>query len=105
MSNKTSKRLDLNTSELRKGDVVHAHGMEIYLDDEPKTWTSRNAGEAEPCTVYAFKGRVINLREFRESSWARVIPMSWLMDDETKRNNVWTIQGNHLARWSVEREG
>ena len=97
----TTVRLNLNTHELRVGDIVHEYGMRVRLDNPPIV-TQRER------TVYAWGGDVLNPDEVIA---AGVVPRSFLGDhywiDGTGwqwfQTNKWTVQGNDLARWSVER--
>lgn len=94
-------RLNLNTHELRVGDIVHEYGMRIRLDNPP-TITKRER------TVYAWVGDILNLDEVIA---AGVVPKAFLGDSEWvdgegwvwKQHNRWTVQGNDLATWLVER--
>jgi hypothetical protein len=93
--------LNLNTTELRIGDVVHLYGMRIRLDNPPHI-------EQRERTVYAWVGDVLNPDEVIA---AGVVPRSFLGDNywiEGQgwmwfQTNKWTVQGNDLARWAVER--
>jgi hypothetical protein len=93
--------LNLNTTELRIGDVVHLFGMRIRLDDPP---IIAQRGR----TVYAWVGDVTNPDEVIA---AGLVPRSFLGDHywiegdgwTWLQTNKWTVQGNDLARWAVER--
>jgi hypothetical protein len=77
-----------STDELQVGDVVQTYGMRVLLEDEPHTFEGFNG-----TTAYAYKGRVLNMEE---ALGEHRIPRSFIAD------GFWTIQGNELARWSVE---
>lgn len=110
----TATRLTVSTPDLRLGDVVLCHGMRVLLDTEPHVWSGTYAAGtgarmiplgvvARP--VYSWPGRVLNVDEVRE---ARIVPMSFLHDDAPQspfygRRDIWTVQGNEWARWTVER--
>lgn len=93
--------LRLNTHDLRLGDVVHLYGMKVRLDNPPVI-------EQRERTVYAWTGDVLNPDEVIA---AGLVPRSWLGDWyyiagtgwEWFQTNRWTVQGNDLARWTVER--
>lgn len=93
----------LNTSELRTGDIVITHGMRVLLENEPRIY-----GHSDDCYVYAFDGRVINMDEVKAEGH---VPMSYLRFQRwdnargwvTDREDVWIVQGNAFARWTVER--
>jgi hypothetical protein len=81
------QRLTLTTPELRAGDIVVTHGMRVRLD----TLVTYPSGHGQ--TVYAWHGTVTNPEDVRRED---LVPLSWWRDG-------WTVQGNDLARWSVER--
>jgi hypothetical protein len=67
----------------------------------------RDAAQRRDLTVYAHLGTVLNAAEVRQ---AGIVPPSFLWDEErhTKgpghgREDSWTVQGNDLATWWVER--
>ncbi|WP_327292474.1 hypothetical protein [Streptomyces sp. NBC_01198] len=92
-----AKILHLDTSELRKGDIVLSYGMRTRLDVE----TSKTPG------VWHWEGTVLNLDEVLEEGF---IPPSFLRTHKweggwvTDREDYWAVQGNELAFWSVERQ-
>ena len=89
------------TGDIKVGDVVLTHGMRVRID-EIKTYPGGEHG-----TVYTCPGTVLNLDEVRE---ARIVPRSFLYNaarDSSKdapgaREDYWVVQGNNLARWTVE---
>jgi hypothetical protein len=103
----------LKTSEIRPGDVVVSHGMRVRID---RTLTfgceghGHNGGTPhsdETCTIYAHIGTVLNMAEVLNS---KIVPASFLYSEERfnrgpghGREDYWTIQGNDLATWWVER--
>lgn len=107
----STETLFLDTSELRAGDVVCTHGIRALLEGEPNTFTSGNSGTIR--AVYAWQARVINLDDVKRDG---LVPLGWLYPDVWGKGErggwgkdwnavpTWTIQGNDLARWSVERE-
>lgn len=96
--------LALNTTELRQGDIVMTHGMRVLLESEPLVSPNGRASQ-----TYSFAGRVLNLDEVRASG---IVPMSFLRTEKwidgkgwtVDREDVWPIQGNELAHWSVDRQ-
>ena len=103
--------LTMNTLDLRIGDVVMNHGMRIKLDRHPRIWFSeRRRGGAEE--VRTFPGLVLNPDE---AITKHAIPRGWIYDSrgtwdyETSTwlpeiRPRWTVQGNRLATWYVDRE-
>jgi len=106
------------TQKLRAGDIVLSHGMRVRLDtlrthhgghyfspDGKTEGTCHQgygpAGTESCCVIYAWSGTVTNLEEVRE---ARIVPVGWLRTDDG-RTDQWTVQGNYLATWRVERTG
>ncbi|NGO67001.1 hypothetical protein [Streptomyces boncukensis] len=89
-----------DSSQLTQGDIVLDHGMRIRLD----ICTSRKESDY---TVYAWRGTVLNLEQVREKGH---VPMSFLRTHVwkpgegwvTDREDVWVVQGNELAEWTVE---
>jgi hypothetical protein len=85
----------VKTSELRPGDIVWHFSMRIKLADDRREW------EGQFGTTYAFKGLVLNARDFdRGASKADDYIASFMRSD----NDHWTVQGNDNARWSREVE-
>lgn len=90
----------VKTSEIHTGDVVCTWGMRVRID------TTRAIAEPDS-TVYVHAGTVLNLDEVRT---ARTVPMGFLTAEKwvdgrgwvTARRDLWTVQGNDLARWQVE---
>lgn len=99
-----TERLTLSTPELRPGDVVHVHGMRCLIDRDILP-SKRHAGN----TTFYTDTLVLN----RDDVPTRVVPMSFTstadrpargMPAEPAGTHRWTIQGNELARWSVDRD-
>lgn len=90
---------NLPTTELHTGDVVLTHGMRVRLGERNERQYSR-----DDLPVVWFAGTVENVEDVRA---AGIVPVSWLIDwsgaGEIVRRDAWTIQGNALARWTVER--
>lgn len=91
----------LNTHELRIGDIVHLFGMRVHLAREPHI-------EKRQRIVYAWVGDVLNPDEtiaygmvpqafLGETRWHPGTGWVW------EQTNQWTVQGNDLALWAVER--
>lgn len=95
---------NVNTSELRPGDVVLEHGMRIRID-EVREYTPHGAiGERAWCCP----GTVLNVTEVTSQ---HVIPAAFLetygYSEEAggfvaERHDAWTVQGDTRARWTVE---
>jgi hypothetical protein len=82
----------VNTHELRRGDIVSAHGALVLIDQEIQTSRTHRATARSGACLYTSA-----LVLYRSDSCA--IPKSWtLQPDGTHR---WSIQGNKLARWTV----
>ncbi|MET9861994.1 hypothetical protein ABZY93_22285 [Streptomyces smyrnaeus] len=98
--------LRVDTSRLKVGDVVLEHGMRVKLDQEPRVY--EGAGH-EGRTVYAFDGLVENIDEVREQE---LVPIHFLYPDvfrggwckDWDAEPRWTVQGNDLATWVIERD-
>lgn len=103
----SAKRMIVNTSELRAGDVVLTHGMRVRLMGDAKV-THGAYGD-----VYGWNGRVTNLDDVKAD---KVIPLGWLYPDKWGAGESggwgkdwtaepsWWVQGNKLATWCIERE-
>lgn len=94
---------NVNTSELRRGDVVLAYGMRVRVDEiHPYVPVG-----AETLS-WSCSGTVLNLADVLA---AKIVPPSFLQSykyDEdlpgftVDRDDAWTVQGSTLARWDVE---
>jgi len=112
--------MHVNTSQLRKGDIVHCWGMDCLIDQEIKSYTGH--GPSRP-TVYHTSANVINLdeckgngtiawREDKETYHEGLVPLTWLYPDvfrggwtkDMEATPRWEIQGNELAMWRVTRK-
>lgn len=98
-----STTLTLSTSELREGDVVICHGLRCLID-RPLEVSTAHPGYETRWT----QALVLN----RDEVPNEIVPVHWTSDwkrnarDEARPHDGehrWTIQGNDLARWSVER--
>ena len=98
----------VNTSELRKGDVVNCHGMRCLIDREINVSRSHPEHPERGETRYT-QALVLN----RDDVPTEAVPFGWTAD--WKRDGKyeqrphdgqhrWTIQGNDLARWAVEEQ-
>lgn len=95
------ERLRVNTTEIRRGDIVHTHGMRVLMDVDPITTPDYN-DPASGRTCYAWVGLVLNPEEVPPD----YIPRAWLYTDgigQPRDEPRWNVQGNELAGWSVER--
>lgn len=77
------KAVVLNTSQLRAGDRITMHGATVLLQGEPIVYSG-------------YGGRTAY-------SW-REMPIVEGSIDTFPRLKTWTIQGNDLANWIVERD-
>jgi hypothetical protein len=104
--------LNLNTSELRAGDVILNYGMRILLRGEANEYPSRNRAGAT--TVYHWADALVtNVEDVKAEAF---VPLGWLYPNkwglgekggwgkDWNADPTWPIQGNELARWCVERE-
>jgi hypothetical protein len=93
------------TGSLEIGNVVRSHGMRVRIDAIRAYDSESSSRDSEPI-VWACLGTVLNLAEVLA---AHIVPRSWLFDTEREnrgpghgREDVWIIQGNNLATWTVE---
>lgn len=105
-----TEHLYLTTPELKKGDIVLNSGMRILLDTPANVYKHSD----DPTDlVYAWPGLVLNAddlcdkgSEEYDAYIACHIRGTWWKDCVPRpRKDQWTVQGNHLARWHVERGG
>lgn len=88
--------LTLKTSELAIGDIVHEHGMKLLIDGEIQVSKCHGvASDGSLCRYY--RALVLN----RDDPNTSGVPMGWTREDDGTHR--WSIQGNDLARWAVER--
>lgn len=78
----------VKSSELRDGDVVLTHGMRVKLDRPVATQLGANG------LVFTWDGLVLNQAEVLAEGF---ITRGFIPDGR------WTVQGNDLATWAVER--
>ncbi len=103
------EHLTLPTDELREGDIILNHGMRILIDGPAKVY--RHEPQSRSNTVYVWPGLVLNADELcdkdsehYDSYIARHLRGIWWEDRVPRpRADEWSIQGNHLATWHVER--
>lgn len=91
---------DVSTDELQPGDVVVTHGIRVWLDVEAQ----RFAGSGNLPECWSWVGLVLNVEEVRASG---VIPVSHFYFDgigQRRTEPRYNVQGNHNARWTVERQ-
>ena len=87
----------VSTPELREGEIVLTHEMLVELRNR-----SEHRDPPSPVVIH-FDGLVLNPDEVD----TRVIGVGmrsapWYVTEEYERGTYWAIQGNHLARWTVE---
>ena len=103
----TTQTRTVNTSELQVGDIVRTYGMRVRIA-HIATYEDRG-------TVWSCTGTVLNPDEVKATG---LVPVSFLRcraRTEAVRPEVreahatshtdgacWTIQGNEVARWTVE---
>jgi hypothetical protein len=107
MTGQHASTIQVNTSEIQVGDLVHAHGMRIRID-EIKVYDDSTSHGGK---VYCCLGTVLNRDEAIERY---EIPRSFMFNEARHihgpehpeaREDYWNVQGNDLARWTVERQG
>lgn len=76
--NTADQHLRLTTPDIRTGDTVLTHGMRVQLDTPPLVTDK----------VYSWTGTVTD---------PGTVPRAY------RPGNRWTVQGNDLAMWAVER--
>lgn len=109
--------MHVNTSQLRKGDIVHCHGLDCLIDQDIKTYPGQGGK-----VVFNTSAKVINLDECKKNGtlyWKDgevfhdgVIPLSWLYPDvfrggwakDWDADPRWVIQGNDFAMWQITRK-
>ena len=98
-------RETVDTSEIRVGDLVLNYGMRIRIDEIQVHDDSTSHGGI----VYCCYGMVLNVREAID---VYDIPRSFMFNEirhvhgaghPGAREDFWNVQGNDLARWTVER--
>lgn len=93
----------LNTTELREGMIVNAHGLRCLLDTAPQLSRAHAGGQTYWC-----RALVLNRDEVSNDSvpygWTRPRLDNGYPDDAAiaRGEHRWTIQGNQLAHWAVE---
>jgi hypothetical protein len=107
---------NLPTGQIQVGDVVLCHGMRVRIDSirpyhpHGRDCMDRAHGsDLDPCPLaWSCPGTVLNVREAIEEY---DIPRSFLYDSERAarghghgREDHWAVQGNNLARWTVQRD-
>jgi hypothetical protein len=98
--------LTLKTSDLREGDVVICHGMRCLIDRPLELSKGHPSGYGG---VRYTQALVLN----RDDVPSSIVPLSWTADWKRNASRIdsiphenqhrWTIQGNDLAHWPVER--
>lgn len=85
----------ISTHDLKPGDIVLRHGMRLRLNGEGTVSRSHPTNEYSP-TLW-WNAEILNIDDVRADP-THAVPRSWIADGR------WTVQGNGLARWTVERE-
>lgn len=92
---------DVPTPKLAPGDVMLTHGMRVRLAPDPRILDPHPSG----LPTWAWDGTVENLPDVLAQG---VVPASYLIryapDGTVTARDGWTVQGNRLATWTVERE-
>jgi hypothetical protein len=96
--------INLDTSELREGDVVRAHGLRCLIDGpiESSEYEDDPRGR-----VYFTHALVLNRADVSFDAVPETFTRQttgWPEYQPTGEHR-WTIQGNILKRWNVERYG
>lgn len=92
------RQVELNTLQLRTGDVVLTHTMRVLLGERH---TSQSHGDHG---VVWFEGTVLNRDEVSTAAVPMGYTTKWADDGQTViRRDYWSVQGNDLASWLVER--
>jgi hypothetical protein len=90
----------VKTSQLRIGDVVLAHGLRLLID-RPLLQSTAHPVSTGP-TLYT-QALVLNRDDVPNS----VVPISWTREwnrsGPDNDEHRWTVQGNDLAQWMIER--
>jgi hypothetical protein len=90
----------VKTSQLRIGDVVLAHGLRLLID-RPLLESTAHPVSTGP-TLYT-QALVLNRDEVPNS----VVPIAWTREwnrsGPSNDEHRWTVQGNDLAQWQIER--
>jgi hypothetical protein len=101
MTTKTQTKT-VKTSELRSGDVVLAHGMRLLIDRPIAQSTAHPADDTRGPVLFT-QALVLNRDDVPNS----LVPIAWTREWNRSGDNAnehrWTIQGNDLATWAVER--
>lgn len=91
--NAIGERLEnVSTHELKSGDIVLAYGMRLLLSGDGTVSTGHPTTDPGPALWWS--ATILNIDEVREEP---LVPNAWIRDGK------WTVQGNRLARWTVER--
>lgn len=86
--------MKLNTHELQAGDVVITHGMRVQLNGTPTVWWPTGPRDPQAGQTVSWTDTTVLNRDEVEAG--NYVPMGFIA-------NGWTVQGNRLARWTVER--
>ena len=86
----------VKSSDLRAGDVVTAHGVRVRIPQPTnhEAWTDPER-TMQGRTIYYAVGAILNRDDLRDDV-ARYLGPTRM---------EWTIQGNDLTTWTVDREG
>ncbi len=97
----TAPRVTLSTDELRPGDVISHRGMRLLIDQPISVWQG-HPGSRDGALTYGTDALVLNADEVRA---AGIVPWGWLFGRASSPDDLprWYVQGNSLARWSVQR--
>lgn len=102
---------NVTTHELRVGDVLLCHGLELVIDQEIKQSKGHPVTDYGGACLYT-AARVINWEEAQADKRIDPLLLRFIREDmadesHRTRNGLapyteprWTIQGNGLARWS-----
>ena len=94
MNETTTRTESVNTVQLQTGDIIRTHGLRVQAG-EHHTWQADNGR-----TVHVFQGTILN-PEYLQTDTGRYLFGGIIPLDGSDLG--WTIQGNELAYWTVER--
>jgi len=98
----------ITTHDIRQGDVIYSHGMELLIDQEVVQSKGHAVTEYGGACFWT-AARVLNWEEVQATGdglLVRFIRADMAPDGHAARNGRrnteprWTIQGNRLAQWA-----
>ncbi|WP_306358757.1 MULTISPECIES: hypothetical protein [unclassified Nocardia] len=95
MTTSTTTLEPATTADLRRGDIVHLHGMRLYLDTDPRTFTG-TGGRA----VHYVDAEITNFDHL--VALAETDPLTAGLIVSTCRDGRYPLQGHGGRRWQRE---